>query len=298
VSMKENSFLGQLKRNTVARKLLNPVAKLRATLDGSRGRKLQTALSNLSEMLRENPVLHVREFESDFEMDGRSDLFQRLVKRGYYEPELADVCRKYIDPDASVIDVGANIGFFTVFCAKQLRDGKVLAIEPTERAHGLLTRNIERNSCSDKVLVFKGVAAASSGEIEIKTIPGREEYSSIGAMTHPSIKESVFETERVAMEPIDSLVGRYGLKPALIKIDAEGSEKSVFEGAVGTLKKFKPIVLSELADFLLKENGTSSAEVVELVENCGYRCVEVGDVNQPHAQKPFGEMLCIPSERL
>src|SRR3546814_14950690 len=101
-----------------------------------------------------------------------------------------------------------------------------------------------------------------------------EEYSSIGAL-HPAARaENGVQEHTVASDRLDDLVIRHDLKPGLIKVDVEGAEGLVFRGAMETLNKFRPVILSELSDPLLRELGTSALEVVRMLENAGYRVVD------------------------
>ena len=78
-------------------------------------------------------------------------------------------------------------GFHTIMLAKRLNGGRVLAVEPTRNALARLRRNIALNNTGGNTLVFEGAVSNSVGMNEINTIDGREEYSSLGAMTHPQI---------------------------------------------------------------------------------------------------------------
>ena len=73
--------------------------------------------------------LRVDEFEGEFLLGPKSHLLHRVLAFGAYEPELAQLFVSHIDPDRDVIDVGANVGFFTNLAARKLETGRVLAIE-------------------------------------------------------------------------------------------------------------------------------------------------------------------------
>src|SRR3546814_17043730 len=101
-----------------------------------------------------------------------------------------------------------------------------------------------------------------------------EEYSSIGAL-HPAARaENGVQEHTVASDRLDDLVIRHDLKPGLIKVDVAGAEGLVFRGAMETLNKFRPVLLSELSDPLLREWGTSALDAVRMLENDGYRVVD------------------------
>ena len=261
-------------------------------------RALKMNMANtVSGLLHKDPVLSIKEFDGIFEVDRNSDIFKRLIIEKEYEPKLVEHCKKYLDRNRDVIDIGANIGFFSVLFAKLISNSnKVLSIEPTKNALNHLYVNIGQNSVQDKVNVFEGVASNKAGSVEIKTIPGKEEYSSLGMMAHSSISKDEYVVEDVRASTIDELVSTYSLNPGFIKVDVEGVENLVFEGAVAVLKQHRPIILSELSDCMLKKNGSSSKAVLELIAACGYDIFNPIHPWVPVGDADYGDILCFPKE--
>jgi FkbM family methyltransferase len=206
-----------------------------------------------------------------------------------------ELVNQYLDPAKDALDIGANIGLFTVLIAQKLTSPhKVLAVEPTPLALSYLRRNLIRNGLADSVIVYEGLVADKGGPYTLKIIPGKEEYSSLGDMVHSSIVGRAYQVAQVEGETVDSLVTRFGLQPGLIKIDTEGAELLVLRGARQTLLKYHPILLSELADSLLNTLGGSSNQVVELLIELGYRIINVDYPEKP-VQAPFdGSVLALP----
>jgi FkbM family methyltransferase len=251
--------------------------------------------NRLCEILVTDPVIRVDEFNGEFMIDKRSALFQRILTDGYYEPALVANCLQYIDRERDVIDVGANIGFYSVLSAKRIGSNrKVLAIEPTKNAFSRLSKNLEFNSVDSKVIAYNGVASNVIGEMDINTIPGKEEYSSIGVMEHPSIAKENYLSYTVPSSTLDSLVDTYGLNPGFVKIDVEGAEHLVLQGAHLLLTKYRPVILSEIVDNLLKRNGSSAQEVVDLIRSFGYKVINPIFPNLKLEDRPYGDILCIP----
>lgn len=261
-----------------------------------RAKSSSAAIERLASMLVEDPVLRVAEFDGVFALAPRSHIFRRLVTSGYYEPELTARCRALLDRNRDAVDIGANIGFHSVLFSKHLDRGRVLAVEPTRNALVRLKRNLAMNEAGGKVTIFEGVASDRPGQIEIKTISGLEEYSTIGAMGHPSVGNAEVTTQTVEARPLDELVFEHKLDVGFIKVDVEGAEHLVFKGAQKTLSTCRPVVLSELSDTLLRKNGSSAKAVVEMFEELDY---VVTDPHRPGI-KPgsveFGDILCVPRE--
>jgi FkbM family methyltransferase len=257
----------------------------------------EQVIKNLSLLLQEDPLLRIDEFEGEFYFDVRSHLFQRFVLNKCYEPKLVKLCKLYINPLKDIIDVGANIGLFTVLFGKNTQNHqKILSIEPTKNASLKLLKNIEKNNISNKVTVFHGVASNYSGTVDIETILGKEEYSSIGSINHPVVKGEIYSTEKVESKTVDDLVLANSMKPGLIKVDVEGCEHLVFTGAQNVLRDHRPIIISELSNFLLSRNDSSSSKVIELIKKNDYTIFDPLNPTFPPGSKEFGDIICFPSE--
>lgn len=281
-------------RNRAARMLLAPPVATRRALLNWQAHRLKEAGDRLASMICEDVVIDVPEFGGRFRCAPESHLFRRLILDGFYEPDLARIFQKYIDPDRDVIDVGANIGFYTVMSAQRLDKGRVLAIEPAGGAHARLIDNIERNGVAGKVVLFKGLASDKAEEVAFNQINGMEEYSSIGTIIHTSAEGAKVSESTALACPIDELVTRYGLAPAAIKIDIEGAEAIALRGATETLRKFRPVVLSELSPRLLAGLGSSAQEVIEMFHALDYEVVDPKDPSGTPGTRPDGDILCLP----
>lgn len=279
------------------RRLLDPAISLVRMRQQDRLKCQRELFENLEALLTEDAVVKLEEFQGAFSVDRRSDLFRRVILFRQYEPELARCSLMFLDPDRDVLDIGANIGFYSVLFAKNIRaDKKVLAIEPTKNALRLLKSNVARNKVDNKVIIVPGIASNSTGSSTIHVVEGREEYSTIGAMQHPSVAGSEYIDEAVDTFTIDDLVACYRLSPGFIKMDVEGAEGLALEGAVKTISHHRPVILSELSDKLLLSLQASSAQVVERIKSFGYHVIDPIDPKLPPGNKEYGDVLCIPEE--
>jgi FkbM family methyltransferase len=257
---------------------------------------MEEVYKNLSSILIEDPIIKVDEFQGIFTVDCRSDLFKRLLMTKQYEPELVKCSLQYLNKKRDVIDVGANIGFYTVLFAKNLEGKSVLSIEPTVNSLRRLYKNIQLNKVENNVIVFEGAVSNKSGITEIKTIDGKEEYSTLGGWEHPAITNTRYILQKVKLETIDELVIRYSLDPGFMKVDVEGMEHLVFEGAKMVLNKYRPIILTELSNPLLKSNGSSSIEIVNFIKSHDYNIRDVEHPGFLPEEIDFTNIICIPKE--
>lgn len=223
-------------------------------------------------------VVRVPEFGGSFEIGCHSHILKRLMTSKSYEPRIASLIGERLDPAKDAIDVGANIGLFTVLMAGLTSMPRtVLAIEPTPNAVKYLRRNIAANGHAAKVLVFEGVAAEMRREYTVHTIPGMEEYSSLAGLVHPAVVKKPAEDLSVEGDTLDHLVERFRLNPGLVKIDTEGAEYHVLRGALRTIEKFRPVIISECANLLLRRQGASSQMVVDFLVSQSYVVESLSD---------------------
>lgn len=279
------------------RALLAPALATRRAALGWRHRARLRDLDRLRSVLAADAVVRLDAFDGTFAVGTGSDLFERIALDGHYEPELAGVCRAHLDLGRDAIDVGANVGFYTVLMARALPDRRVLAIEPTPAALGRLKSNLERNGVSDRTVIFEGAAAAAAGRLPISVVDGREEYASLGALVHASVIGAANTTLDIAATTLDALVAEHELAPGFIKIDVEGAEMSVLQGAAETLRVHRPVVLAELTAPLLEAQGTSAEAVLGLFREAGYSVSDPLAPGVPPGRRRYGDVLAVPSER-
>ena len=68
----------------------------------------------------------------------------------------------------------------------------------------------------------------------------------------------------------------------------------MFDGARNVLEKNRPVILSELSDCLLKQNGSSSTDVIRMIKEYDYDVVDPLDPDVPPSNEDFGDILCVP----
>lgn len=148
------------------------------------------------------------------------------------ELESREWCKHHIKEDWSILDIGANVGLYTVLFSKLASKGKVYACEPTETI-SLLKENIQKNSCKN-VSVFQQALGDSS----------EKSYLSIPKIYRKSNEDKVFN-----ILTIDDFVDQQKInKLDLLKIDVDTFNLSVTMGAVKTLARFNPYLLLEVVE--------------------------------------------------
>jgi FkbM family methyltransferase len=188
-----------------------------------------------------------------------------------WEPALTRLLRSRLRPGDVFIDVGANLGWFTVVAGRLVGDrGRVFAIEPAPLVRPGLIRNIEANGLSNVQLVFE---AASRAAGEVRVVPGPPEHTGIsGVAPGPGIR----------CDTLPRLVGESAWRAArLIKIDVEGSVYDVVEGMREHLGELRPEaeVVVEFGGYAADRSAV--AALVGAFADAGfhpYRLAEMHDV--------------------
>ena len=200
-----------------------------------------------------------------------------LYKR-FHEARYVDLLKTQVIPGTTVIDVGANIGFFTrYFAAWTGPTGRVIAIEP-EATNFERLQSILRSKGLDGIVVPVHAAAAEhAGQVglAIDRYHPAGHYLSTDGVPTPAVT-------------IDDLVRQHPGQVSLIKIDVQGAELRVLQGAIQTLAASRPALLVELDESALRSQQASIESVVDFLASHGYH----GRLLLPHGLSP----ACSPRE--
>jgi FkbM family methyltransferase len=163
---------------------------------------------------------------------------------GSADPDVQTALQTVAHPGYVVYDIGANVGFFTVIAARMVgQSGRVVAFEPLVENFDLLQRNAQLNGFTN-VTANNFALADRDGTAEFVL----SENATFGGLANSAdrIENQVGKTE-VRVFRLDSVVQRDALPlPRIIKMDVEGAEAAVLDGAVETIQKARPILIIEL----------------------------------------------------
>ena len=163
---------------------------------------------------------------------------------GTHEPGVVHGLEELVQPGWTAIDVGANIGYFTLLMAKRVGpQGKVIAFEPLAENFRILQENIQLNN-HPNVFAENCALMSSNERVELRS-------ATPGAITWVASvrvkQDSAVESESVEAISLDEYVAKKGIaKVDFLKIDVEGAEEAVLDGASGVLERDKPVLLIEL----------------------------------------------------
>ena len=163
-----------------------------------------------------------------------------------------------------VIDCGSNIGEMAVHWDYYCKE--VHAFEPVPWTYSVLKTNINDNHCNN-VIPHNVALSNESKYVDMRFNPSGSDVAKIGVFTREYKNDKIISVE---CKTLDS----YGLKVDFIKIDAEGHELFVLEGAIETIKRSTPIIQAEVEEKHLKSQGLTRDDVGKFMTNLGYKIYE------------------------
>lgn len=196
------------------------------------------------------------------------------VYKTWIEAGPIDRLKDFVVPGSTTVDVGANIGFFTIKFAQWVGEqGRVIAIEPDLENFATLTAKIAAAGLERRVQLHQAAAAAENGSVPFQ----RNEL-------HPGDHRITRSPEGIMVPAvtIDDLVAEAGARSiSLVKIDVQGAEMLVLEGAKRTLGEMRPALFVEVDDRNLADLGTSARALIAHLEQAGYEMHELADDGPP-----------------
>jgi FkbM family methyltransferase len=206
----------------------------------------------------ESKQLRVLDYEFSISGSPQDAYFNSLSSP--WRDELLRAMAHILQRHDTVLDIGANIGIVSLAASRLCPAGHVYSFEPGQIAFSCLQANIEANGLQN-VTSLNVAVGAEEGEIQFFE---SAEYGAgsfaMGASNDYDAKTALdgrLNPRRIAAWTVDGFVSRSGLSRVdCLKIDVEGAELAVLEGAAETLRHFKPRVLLEFnsANFILHED--------------------------------------------
>ena len=190
----------------------------------------------------------------------------------YHERYEADLVQRLLTGGDIFWDVGANVGYFTLVAATALNQrGRIVAFEPGKNAFERLTENIALNAYRN-IRTFPVAVTDREGEAVLHLAGDIADSS---ASLYPAAQAQAGQ-EVCRTVALDHFLRSEGLRPPdLIKLDAEGAELAVLQGAQGLLTDSPPLWLMEMEEKNLRAAGASKAAVADCLTGYGYRAAHL-----------------------
>jgi FkbM family methyltransferase len=230
-----------------------------------------------------------------FYLDPKSHLLLSAIN-GEYEKRIMKLVEGIKIDNGIILNIGANIGFYSVHLANSFAHNEIISVEPNPEAYGTLKKNVEINNLINRIKIFNVCISDKTGTIPFTIIRGKSEYSSINDIIHKSVikeKKEVIEVKSFTLKEITQ-----GKKISLILMDVEGSEHLILENSKEIIEKDRPYILCECNDSLLKKFGSSSLKLTLMLNGLGYNVMNA-EAKRKKIRHPFvGNIICFPQENM
>lgn len=191
---------------------------------------------------------------------------RQLFWYGYYEKPVGITIKRLLKPGHVFLDIGANIGYFSLLAAKCCPSSMVVSFEPVIEIFEKLQKNILLNNTPNIITV--NMAAGEKDEVRDIYLSAPDN-TGMSSLEKPENYSGVSQkTEVIA---IDTWFARSNLpKVDLVKIDVEGNELSVLKGMKTVIEKFRPLIIMEVNPETLSLFRLSVTDLYRQILNLGY----------------------------
>lgn len=214
-----------------------------------------------------------------------------LVSTGIYEKQTTRVLRNIVTKGMVCLDIGANIGYFTLIAARLVgEEGKVVAFEPEPHNFDLLVRNITLNGYDNVIPVQKAISNKNGRAKLFLNIFDLGSHT----LARPRRNDKSFsqDTIEIEVQTLDSFFKDYTGKIDLVKIDVEGAELAVLEGMENIINQNKDlIIITEFSPDCLSRFDSAPEEYLNRLVNYGFRLYDMSEEKEPGALTDVASLL-------
>lgn len=195
---------------------------------------------------------------------------KRVRKIGSKEPGTVRWLHETLRPDDTVLDVGANIGIYSVFAAARTSRGRVYAIEPHAGSFAILLKSISANSMEQRITPLNIALDKASGWIDFTYNKLQAGSSGSQLASSPLADETpAVVTEQKLAQSVDGLIAAGGMTaPNVVKIDVDGNELNILKGMSDLLSG------TGLRAIQVEADPSQEKEIVDFLTSFGYRVIE------------------------
>ena len=222
----------------------------------------QVAPTTFSVQLTETDAVRCTVGDVEILCDAADGAVTPGLRSGDYEPHLTAVFRRYCRPGMTVVDVGANLGYYSLLAARLVgSSGRVVAFEPNSENCRLLLSSVRLGEVANVELIPVACDRATGWAYYSTHVGSNGGLIDAGDVLHrPGVVIPTFRLDDVVTGPVDFL-----------KLDVEGAEGRVVQGATRVLERERPVVTTELKEEMLERvSDMSLADYLGYFEELGY----------------------------
>ena len=197
-----------------------------------------------------------------YKLNTGDHVMRQIYLKGVYESNTFGPLSKLIKPTDTFVDVGANIGAYSVGLSQFIKKGRIISFEPNPGALKYLEKNIELNNIENITVVKRGLSNTPE-KVTLYT----------PSLTTASINKHQDSDQKEVIELItlDNYCEENGINNIdILKIDIEGHEIKCLKGALEIIAKSKDMILIMEIDDNCLNVGKSKEETFEFIQNLGF----------------------------
>jgi FkbM family methyltransferase len=203
-----------------------------------------------------------------------SNFVERRLVYGEFESEVIDYFQnELVNGTSTFLDIGANIGFYSILFAMESEESEVHAFEPLQKNVARMKHNIGLNDVTS-IQLHEFALSDEDGTADLKVSDGNLGETSIISNPVSSESNRLVETDT---KRLDALAIE---TPDLVKIDVEGAEYQVLEGGRECLSEHKPEILLELHPHRMVNPDKRIRDIQTILQNSGYSDVKLVESNE------------------
>lgn len=182
-----------------------------------------------------------------------------------YEPDVIAALEALVKPGQTAIDIGANCGVITMKMRELVgATGAVLAVDPSRESTDRVEEQARLRGASN--VTTANVGLGNTETTAVFHVAG----TGIGALPSEDREFGRAEQVDVRIRRLDDVVAEAGMRPSVIKIDTDGSELDILEGAARILKDDRPALVFELCVDGLERRGRRVEDLEAHLHGAGY----------------------------
>lgn len=227
------------------------------------------------------------------QVDAKDHIQKSIFWYGAYEKDVSRVWQQLVNRDSVILDIGANIGYFSLLAAAKAKDGKVFSFEPVSFFRDCLQQNMALNAIEN----YEALSFAISNKNE-PTNFYLADGANLGMSGMRPPENFSGRQEQIQTIVLDEWVENKALTAIdFIKLDIEGAEKKALDGMNKTLSRFRPVLLIEIIHSQLEQFGNSVKEIYDTLTSHDYIAYEIVDqktIKQLFKRKEGYDVLFLP----
>jgi FkbM family methyltransferase len=198
-----------------------------------------------------------------------------IISEGSYEPILSSILFEIGKNCKSFVDIGANAGFYSLSMAILNPQIKVYAFEPNVSVAAVFSKNVELNQIGNRINLLNTALGSKLNEVRTLFIP-KITGTGGGSLSDLHPEEGDAELQETKIDTLDNFCSNIEFID-LIKIDVEGFELEVINGALNVIESKRPVIFVELLRKWMIAFGHHPQNVVDLLHKIGYTSFAISD---------------------